>query len=146
MKVMIEGIIDKNGSLVLTIKSPERFFKKPAKKSYANEVVAHYCDKYKETYGTNPVVTGKTAGIAKRLSSQLSLHRIKNLISHYLKMKDSYFVSRSHDLAVLESSINKVNLSFEMGLNVTTKQAMKQEQTQMSVQAARSWLEPGSDT
>lgn len=148
MKIMIDASLDEDGSLVLVIKNPKRLFsqKTAAKKnSQAHDVIAFYCERYEERYGSRPHVSQKTAGVAKRVASSMPLDRIFRLIDHYLEMNDFYFAKRCHDLAVFENSMNKVILSLEQGFKLTDKSARSKEQTDESVSAARSWIESGHD-
>lgn len=76
----------------------------------ANEIIVEYVERYREKYGTAPVITPKDAGIAKRISKAVG-SKAKEFIRGYLSMDDPWFKTKSHDLATLESNLNKIQNS-----------------------------------
>lgn len=74
----------------------------------ANAFVARYCENFKLRYGVNPVITGRDAGICKRLTKSLSDERLETLIATYFKMNESWFLQKRHDLSTFENNLNAV--------------------------------------
>jgi len=150
MGVIAEVEIDEDGSLIIKIKDPKRLLKKkrPAEQinNLANEVITYYCDEYKVVYKSYPLITPKTAGVAKRLISHMPVDRIKKLLTHYLGMKDRFFMLKRHDLVTFEASINTVHVSLQSGVRFTDKTARQAESTDVTKGAIRSWLEEPADS
>jgi hypothetical protein len=72
-------------------------------------LIPHYCEEYKKRYGINPPIMGKSSGIAKRLVKDLGLERAKRLVTAYLGMSESWFLTKGHDLFTFEQNITKIN-------------------------------------
>lgn len=84
-------------------------------KNSAKEIIAAYCDAYMERYKCRPAISGKEAGIAKRLVKTLGRPACLALIGGYLRMDDGWFVTKHHDLATLEGNLNKVAVYLQTG-------------------------------
>lgn len=104
------------------------------------EVIGAYCQSYKKRYGTNPPITGKSSGIVKRLVKDVGTEKAKKIVDTYLKMDDSWFITRSHDLSTLEGNLTKVATFSETGKIVSMADARAQERRSSSKSAVESFL------
>lgn len=84
------------------------------------DFVSSYCEAFKKRYTTNPIVDGRSSGIAKRIVKSLGLPKAKALVESYLTMNDQWFITKGHDLQTFEGSLNKIEMH-HMGL-VNTNQ------------------------
>lgn len=95
-----------------------------------SEVVAYYCDQWKEKNGKNPDVGGKAAGQLQTLVKDHGLPRAKELIRIYFAMPDATFIRRGYDVGTLLLSINAVG-QFEANGKIVTAEAVKQIEKQV---------------
>lgn len=57
---------------------------------------------------------------------RMATDKTPNLIEHYFKMKDDWFVKRCHALDVLKQNLDKVNIDYETkGKNIVRSEALK---------------------
>lgn len=91
----------------------------------ANGFVKAYCDRFKARYGTNPQITGKDAGIAKRLAKTLSQEKFDTLLEAFFAMPDAWLVKIKHPLAAFESKLNEIVVFGNSG-GFTTMQQTRQ--------------------
>jgi hypothetical protein len=97
----------------------------------ADAFIARYCDSWKERYKTqkNPAITGKIAGIAKRLVKDLGVERATALVEAYLEMEDSWFLKKRHGLVEFEQNLNAVIQFHETGEGMNSHQIKNSELT-----------------
>lgn len=98
--------------IVLNTKKNTKSSKKPSDSGGAvvSEFISCYCESFKKRYTTNPVIDGKSTGIAKRLIKSIGLSRAKTLVQSYLTMNDQWFITKAHDLQTFEGSLNKIEM------------------------------------
>ncbi len=74
-----------------------------------NELIAYYCEKFKQRYGRNPVIVGREAGAAKTILKSMSFEKAKQAVDGYFEISDPWLVQRMHPLSTLQepSMINK---------------------------------------
>ncbi len=107
----IESPPERTGSsTAVEIVSPVARDKKPGE-----EFIALYCDTYRARYNARPAISGRDAGIAKRLIGTQGLPASLALVRAYLAMDDSWFVTKHHDLPTLEENLNKVAVHLQTG-------------------------------
>lgn len=106
----------------------------------AGAFFATYCEAWKTRYGTNPIIRGKEAGIAKRLAGDLGTEKASELALTFLRMNDAWFIQRRHDLTTFEQSINAVKQFHDTGATVTRSQARNQEMNDSNTQAVKDYL------
>lgn len=94
---------------------------------FAKAFIAHYCECYKAKFNSNPVINGKSAGIAKRLVKDLGIGKAKTLIEKYLQMHDQWFITRHYDLTTFEANLNKIETFSETGKRITLQQARQED-------------------
>lgn len=82
--------------------------------------VGTYCQLFKARYGMNPKILGKDAGIASRLSKQLSEDDIKKLLHAFFSMPDAWLVKAKHPVGSFEMKLNEIVVFANSG-NFTTK-------------------------
>lgn len=79
------------------------------------QLVATYCDAYKERHGSYPIIDGKAAGVARNLLRTLPLERAQDIVRAYLQMDTSWFKTRGWALDTLAQNLNSVALSLANG-------------------------------
>jgi hypothetical protein len=107
-----------------------------------NEVIRAYCDGWKARYNSprSPDITSKSVGLLKRLVSDLGQPRVLKLIDAYLAMPDSWFVTKRHDVATLQASLNSIALFADSGRIISkaeTRQIDQAVSTQNTLFALR---------
>lgn len=95
--------------------------------------VATYCELFKQKYGVNPEIIGKDAGIAKRLSKDLSEEKIKLIIGAYFALPDAWLVKVKHPMSVIETKLNEITVFIDSG-NFTTLADLKQIEKNTTMQ------------
>jgi len=75
------------------------------KKATVRDFIGNYCEAFKSIYGTNPIITAKDSGIAKRLCE---IPDIQTIMESFFKSKDKFIVQNCHSLSIVESQINKL--------------------------------------
>lgn len=103
--------------------------------------IAAYCEAYKKRYDSNPVIVGKTSGIAKRILKDVPLKRAVALVQTYCAMSDSWFVTRSHNLSTFEDNLDKIARKMETGKSTSASQARKAEQFDDNKSVALNFLQ-----
>lgn len=89
----------------------------------ASAFIARWCELWSEKYDDKAPVSGKAAGVAKRVVKDLGLPRALELLERYFTMQDSWFAQRRHDLVTFESSLTAV----ASGKTVTRSQIQQGE-------------------
>lgn len=102
--------------------SPPLKSQKPKKSTDTKSFIARYCEVYKARYQTNPVISGKGAGIASRLVKDLGEGECLNLIEAYLSMNEPWYLTKKHDLVTFEQNLNAVKLHSAGPKNISTFQ------------------------
>jgi hypothetical protein len=110
-------------------------------KGQVNQFIQAYCDVFYDRWGTNPVVTGKLAGIAKRIVKDVGLPKAISLIQQYLLMDDYIFVVRRHDLVTFEQNLQVIGVKLDTGQSVTQTQARRGEQKASNTDVMRRFVE-----
>jgi hypothetical protein len=80
-----------------------------------NEIVAHYCELFKDRYGSNPAIRGKSAGILKRLTADVGEEKAKLFLTGYFSLPDAFLVKRKHPVELIESKINEITVFINSG-------------------------------
>jgi hypothetical protein len=91
------------------------------------EVIAVYCEAWKDRYKSNPAITGKSVGIFKTLLKDFRGMRSKALIQAYLKMNDSFFIKKRHDPSTLSNNIQAISHFADSGAVVTKNDTREME-------------------
>lgn len=112
-------------SLTLTQSHPKisKGLKKPLLSP--NNFISVYCEKFKERYGTNPIINGKESGIAKRLANSIDEESFNKYIDGYFHYPDPYLAKTKHPLAIMEIKLNEIKVFIETGNYVTSKQVQQ---------------------
>jgi hypothetical protein len=87
--------------------------------------IARYCENFKLRYGSNPVIKGKDAGIAKRLAANLTEEKAWLYLDAYFQMPDAQLVKAKHPMNLLELKFNEVTVFAESGNFMTHRQAQQ---------------------
>lgn len=77
----------------------------------AKDLIALYCDLWRERYNAEkyPVVLPQHAKLVKTLRETAGHERAKVLITAYLSMPDSWFVTKNHDIPTLMQNLTNVS-------------------------------------
>jgi hypothetical protein len=119
----------KSGKENLSEKLEKRPPKAAAKVEGVGEVIAFYCEQWRERYHGNPDVGSKGSGQVKTLVKDFGVEKAKRLIQAYLQMPDSLYVTRRHDLGTLLLNTNPVSHFIATG-KVVTKEVLKKLESQ----------------
>jgi ribosomal protein S18 len=107
----------------------------PTQPEGVRQFIAAYCDAFRDRYGTTPVVSGIAAGQAKNIVKTIGSARACELVGTYLKMNDSWFVQRTHDLSTFVTSMNKVVVKHQTGTSVSRQEANQLERNDATAAA-----------
>lgn len=97
--------------------------------SKSNFFIAKYCTLFKNKYGSNPEIDGRTAGIALRVSKNLTEEKINLYLEAFFKMPDSGLVKSKHPLNFFEMKLNEVVVFANSGAFTTQTQARQMDQS-----------------
>jgi hypothetical protein len=94
------------------------------------KLIAFYCEKYKQRFSINPVLTGKEIGAMKNILKTLSLERAQELINGYFELSDAWIVQRMYPLELLQNAsiMNRITAKGN-GVDVSAKRAREYETT-----------------
>lgn len=83
----------------------------------AAPVIAHYCDSWKARYKTekSPPIMPHNAKQIKQLVQQVGGERAKLIVEAYLKMPDSWFVTKRHDIPTMMGNLNAISQFIDTG-------------------------------
>jgi DNA-binding MarR family transcriptional regulator len=115
---------DKDNS---TTKSKTASLPSPAPAQVGRDLVAHYCDVYKTRYKSSPVVRPQDAKALKNFGETVGVEKAKLLISAYLRMSNSWFITKAHDLVTFLQNLNQIQNFIETGQVVTIQDARNAE-------------------
>jgi hypothetical protein len=120
--------------VVAIASTPKSKPKAPASKSNPSfELVQHWKSEFKAVYGNEPIPAGKEWGSAKNLLRFVPLERAKRLVTAYLGMKDHWFITKRHSLAVMLDNLDAVNTFLETGNTVNRTQIAQIEKAEASL-------------
>lgn len=97
---------------------------KPEDQVKTDEMIAAYCDAWKLRYKSerSPPIEPRYAKSLKDLTSQQGAARVKDLLGAYLRMPDSWYLTKRHDLATFMSNLTAISHFADTGLVVTKKE------------------------
>lgn len=77
----------------------------------SSRVQETYVDSYKRRYGVAPIIStnGTDQTVFKDLARSLGIAKACQLVEHYFKMNNDWFVKKGHSVAVLKSEIGVIN-------------------------------------
>lgn len=105
--------------------------KEKSKKELTKNVLfeIEFREAFKKRYHSAYKFTGKDRGIIGRMVKDFAEDDVRKLVSGYLQMNDSWFLTKNHDIVTLENNINKVMTFVQTGKMITTKEAGRVEET-----------------
>lgn len=70
-----------------------------------------YIESYKRRYGVNPIIStnGTDQTVFKDLARTIGVAKACQLVEHYFKMNNDWFVKKGHSVAVLKSELGVIN-------------------------------------
>lgn len=90
-------------------------------------LVAVYCDAYKTRYPENPVIRPQDAKALKNLGETVGVNQAEDLLRAYLRMNNSWFITKAHDLTTFLQNLNQVKNFSATGQVVTIADARNAE-------------------
>lgn len=82
--------------------------KSDALKLKANYLIKKYCELFKLKYSSSPEISGKDAGIAKRIASELSEEKVNLYLEAFFSMPDAWLMKAKHPLHLFETKKNEI--------------------------------------
>ena len=86
-----------------------------AEQNSTHFVIKSYCEAYKEKYGINPIIDGKTTGLVKALTKTVPGERLRDLVQAYLQMDNPWFKTKCHDFVTFTQSLSQVAVALANG-------------------------------
>lgn len=83
------------------------------------DAVGHYCTEWKARYKAQGLMTKQGVGQLQNMVKEFGVPKVKALISAYLKMNDSWFIKKRHDLVTLKQNLQTVSHFAETGAIIT---------------------------
>lgn len=93
--------------------------------SGADKFIAGFCERFKAKYGTNPDITGKEAGIAKRVAKDLSAEKVETYLDAFFSLPDPWLIKRRHPMEAFEAKKNELAVFAQNGEFMTNRQAQQ---------------------
>lgn len=84
-----------------------------------NEAIKHYCDEWRKRYKASALITRQQIGQMQSMVKDMPLEKLKVLVTAYLKMNDSWYIKRRHDLSTMRSNLQAVSHYAETGAVIT---------------------------
>lgn len=91
------------------------------------DLIATYFEVYRTRYSTDPVIKPADAKNLKSFGESNGREKTKELLAAYLKMQNSWFITKSHDLATFLSNLNQIKNFVATGQVVTLQDARNLE-------------------
>lgn len=94
-----------------------------------NIFLSLYCQQFKNKYQVQPMIDGKSAGIAKRLAKTIPANKLELMVQAYFAMPDAWLHKIKHPLNQFELKLNEIKVFAESGKFTTNKQAQQQDES-----------------
>lgn len=104
-----------------------------AEPSKAQIFISKYCALFKNKYGVYPDVKGKSAGIAKRISKDLTEEKINLYLEAFFKMPDAFLHKAKHPLSLFETKFNEILVYANGGSFTSQTQARNLDQSATTI-------------
>lgn len=112
--------------------------KKSSGNLQAQAFIKTYCELFKQRWNVNPVIRSKQSGIAKRLSTEMSLERFTFLLKAFFAMPDAWNVKQKHPLEIFVTKLNEIVVYAELGeFQTQTKSRQNDESESVKDQLRR---------
>jgi len=116
----------------------EKKSKPPASSPSANELIAIWCEEFKKKRGTNPIITGRIVGTAKRLVDVLKPDETtRELFRRYLDDGDPWLTKQGHPFTALESRLDAYRIAPETNPQPQWKQEKEEKQRKFKATAEK---------
>ncbi len=107
------------------------------------ELVTHYCDTWKTRYSAFPMINGRTSGQLKQLVKDFGLEKSKQIIDAYLRMTDSWFLTKRHDIPTLLANLNSISHFIETGKSISRTEILQFDKNQATYNLLKDIQENG---
>jgi hypothetical protein len=95
----------------------------------SNFFIAAYCERFKNRWGNNPPITGKDAGIAKRLAKQFTEEKLSLYLDAFFSMPDAWVLKAKHPLNLFETKLNEIVVFANSGQFTTARDVRDADET-----------------
>ena len=106
-----------------------------------NQFISKYCQLFKNRYGSNPVISQKIAGIAKRISTTLGEEKAVFYLEAFFAMPDANLVKNKHPLTQFEFKLNEITVFANSGKFTTQSEANNMDKKVVAVQTSNAFKE-----
>ena len=88
------------------------------------ELIALYCDCWKELYRTeqSPIISKSHAGMILNLMKSAGQDRSKEIIKNYFQMPDKWFITKRHDIPTMITNTNAIVHFIETGRLISQRE------------------------
>ncbi len=124
----IEREVKETRKLMEEVEQTSMLAEEPPKPK-GSELVAFFCDKWKEKYGYSAKIGGQSAKALKTVLTDFGMDRSKILVEAFLKMNDAYFVKKRHDPISLQQNLLAVGHFADSGKLITNHESREIERT-----------------
>lgn len=124
---------------------PQAVVQKKKSQSKTHEAIAHYCDLWKAKHGNSPPISGKDAGIMKRVIQPYGLEKTKQLLDGYFGMPDSFLQQRAHPLELFEGKVKEIYRFITTGQHVSRNMSFAEQRSAHNAQLFREFGEENND-
>jgi hypothetical protein len=134
------GVTPRDEVLEGIYKEVQKLLKDGGIQNPGQQIIAFYCEQYKERgLGSRPVIEPKDATRLKGIVKSQGVERMKQLLTTYFGMQDSFFVQRNWDLFTFLNNLSRVATQMEKGRTVSRTEANQLDRRQANVQAIRDY-------
>ncbi len=95
--------------------------------SKGTQVWFSYAKAYEAKYANLPIRNAKTNSMCSKLVSYVGLEDAIKIVDHFLKIDDSFYIRKAHDLGLCLSDYQKILTTANTGINITGQRARQIE-------------------
>ncbi len=112
----IQNTVQKKASTAVAVADRGAVVGRPVSQNPTHGFLKAYCDAFKLRWGSNPVITGKEAGIAKRVVAAIGQSEAVLLVQAYLQLNDKRIAGECHPLNTFEFKLNLLRVALSKGV------------------------------
>lgn len=116
-RIIVAAVKEKEEAELKAQGKPKPISEELGKKT--QEAIAHYCSEWKLKYKSAGVMTRQQVGQVKSMAQDIPLTRLKQLITSYLKMNDTWFIKKRHDLTTMKQNLQAISHFADTGAVIT---------------------------
>lgn len=85
------------------------------------QIIALYCEEFKNRYQVSAIIRGKEAGQLSQLVKDLGSPKVGELLKAYFQMNTPWFLTKRHDISTLLQNLNDITIFAETGKTFDAK-------------------------